>query len=126
MKKEFIIRTCRKCGATVEVLKDCTCENCGIKCCGEVMAPVIANTVDAAVEKHKPVVEKVGAYIIVSVPHVTENDHYIEWIGMEANGTIGKKFFAPGDSPKAIFPYVSGSKVYEYCNKHGMWSTDVE
>ena len=26
---------CAKCGALVKVLIDCTCENCGIKCCGE-------------------------------------------------------------------------------------------
>ena len=126
MKREFIIKTCSKCGATVEVLKDCTCENCGIKCCGEVMSTVIPNTVDASVEKHMPVVERVGAYIVVSVPHVMEEDHYIEWIGMDANGTIGKKFFTAGMNAKAIFPYVAGSKVYAYCNKHGMWSTNIE
>ena len=29
-----------KCGAMVKVLIDCTCENCGIKCCGEAMKQI--------------------------------------------------------------------------------------
>ena len=33
MKNELIIKKCKTCGAMVKVLKDCTCENCGIKCC---------------------------------------------------------------------------------------------
>ncbi len=37
MKK--IVR-CEKCGAMVEVLIDCTCENCGIKCCNEKMKEI--------------------------------------------------------------------------------------
>ena len=28
---------CEKCGAMVKVLIDCTCKDCGIKCCGEIM-----------------------------------------------------------------------------------------
>ena len=33
---------CEKCGAMVKVLIDCTCENCGIKCCGETMKEISA------------------------------------------------------------------------------------
>ncbi|MBR5281139.1 MAG: hypothetical protein IKU26_09295 [Clostridia bacterium] len=33
---------CEKCGAMVQVLIDCTCENCGIKCCGEKMKEISA------------------------------------------------------------------------------------
>lgn len=31
---------CAKCGALVNVLIDCTCENCGIKCRGETMKEI--------------------------------------------------------------------------------------
>ena len=31
---------CEKCGAMVKVLIDCTCCNCGIKCCGETMKEI--------------------------------------------------------------------------------------
>ena len=31
---------CEKCGAMVKVLIECTCKNCGIKCCGETMKEI--------------------------------------------------------------------------------------
>ena len=34
---ELIIKKCMKCGATVKVLEDCDCMECGIKCCNEQM-----------------------------------------------------------------------------------------
>ena len=37
MKKELVIKRCSKCQALVEVIKDCTSDNCSIKCCGEEM-----------------------------------------------------------------------------------------
>jgi hypothetical protein len=36
---EKIVR-CESCGAMVKVLIDCTCDNCGIKCCGETMKEI--------------------------------------------------------------------------------------
>ena len=120
------IKKCLKCGALVEVLHDCTCENCGIKCCGEEMKAQLPNTVDAAVEKHLPVVEVNGNEIVVVVPHVMEADHYIEWIALETENKLCKKFLNPGEEAKVTFPYTPGSKVYEYCNKHGLWSTEVK
>jgi hypothetical protein len=36
---EKILR-CESCGAMVKVLVDCTCEGCGIKCCGESMKEI--------------------------------------------------------------------------------------
>ena len=57
---DLIIRKCMKCGALIEVLNDCKCENCGIKCCGETMRTFVPNAEDASFEKHLPVVEVVG------------------------------------------------------------------
>lgn len=31
---------CEKCGAMVKVLIDCTCGDCGIKCCNETMKEI--------------------------------------------------------------------------------------
>ena len=36
---EKILR-CEKCGAMVKVLIECTCDNCGIKCCNEPMKEI--------------------------------------------------------------------------------------
>lgn len=125
--RELVIKKCLGCGAMVEVMQDCTCENCGIKCCGKEMEVIKPNTVDAAVEKHVPVYEVVeGSSIVVKVNHVMEEDHYIEWIAMASDEKIGKKFLKPGEDPTVTFPYIPGSKIYAYCNKHSLWSADVK
>lgn len=123
---ELIIKKCLKCGAMVEVLKDCTCENCGINCCGEQMKTMKPNSVDASFEKHLPVARIVFDKVEVEVPHVMEDDHYIEWIAMVDDTGIYKKFLKPGDKAKVTFDYVEGGKVYSYCNKHGLWTIDVD
>ena len=42
---------CENCGAMVKVLIDCTCANCGIKCCGETMKEISAEEAKARLEK---------------------------------------------------------------------------
>ncbi len=124
--KKYVIRKCDKCGAMVEVIKDCTCDNCGILCCGTQMREVRANSVDAAVEKHKPTYEVVGQYIVASVNHVMEDDHYIDYLVLVGDNVNAKKYLQVGKEPKAIFPYIPGSTLYAYCNKHGLWETEVK
>ena len=126
MKNQFKLKTCTKCGATVEVINDCKCDNCGVKCCGQEMIELQPNSVDASFEKHVPTFEIVGSYIVASVNHVMEDDHYIEYIAFDSNDINAKKYFKPGETPKAVFPYVKGSVLYAYCNKHGIWKADVK
>lgn len=122
----MIIKKCMKCGAMVEVLKDCTCEGCGFKCCGEEMRTFAPNSEDASFEKHLPLVEVVGNEVVVTVPHVMDEDHYIEWIAIVDEMSSQKQMLVIGKEAKAVFPYKKGSKVYSYCNKHGLWSADVK
>ena len=116
MEKELVIKKCSKCNTLIEVIKDCNCDNCIIKCCGEEMIELVPNSVDAAFENR----------IIVTVNHVMEENHFIEWIAMSSNNKIIKKFLLPNEKASAIFPYVKGSKIYSFCNKHGLWAKDVE
>ena len=64
MKKELVIKKCLKCGALIEIINDCNCEECGIMCCGEKMMEIKPNTIDASFEKHVPTYEKVEDEII--------------------------------------------------------------
>ena len=122
----MIIKKCMKCGAMVEVLKDCTCDDCGIKCCGEQMRTFAPNSEDASFEKHLPIVEVVGDKIVVTVPHVMEDEHYIEWIALVDELSSQKQMLIIDKEAKATFPYKKGSTVYSYCNKHGLWSAEVK
>ncbi len=129
MSNKLVVKKCMSCGAMVIVLEDCTCDNCGIKCCGEEMIVQEANTVDAAVEKHVPVYEKVEDEIIVrvgEVEHPMEKDHYIMWIAQVKDNRMTKVDLYPEQSTETRFPYVPGATIYAYCNKHGLWKTEVE
>ena len=124
--KELLIKKCLKCGATVKVLEDCHCGDCGIKCCGEEMRALEPNSVDAAAEKHVPTYEIKDGKIFTRVNHVMEEDHYIEWISIVSDKKEVTKYFKPGDEPQMHCKYVPGSIIYAYCNKHALWKAEVE
>lgn len=117
---------CMKCGALVNVINECKCGDCGIKCCGEAMSLVKPNSVDASFEKHLPQYKIVDNKIEVTIPHVMEEDHYIEFITLIHDNIHETVYLDSNNSPKAIFDYYKNSTLYSYCNKHGLWKTDVE
>lgn len=122
MKKELIMKKCEKCGAQIEIIN----KDCNIECCGEEMKMQIPNSVEAAVEKHLPTYEKVEDEIFVKVNHVMGKEHYIEWVAMV---TDTRKEFAtlyPEQNAEVRFKYVPNSIIYAYCNKHGLWKTEVK
>ncbi len=124
--KEVIFKKCYKCGAMVQVEQDCNCTGCGIQCCGEEMHKLTPNSTDAAIEKHVPEYEVVGDKIKVHVNHVMDDDHYIAWIMLVTENKQCKVMPEPGKEAVAEFPYIPGSTVYEYCNKHGLWKAEVK
>lgn len=88
---------------------------------------VKANSVDAAKEKHVPVVEINGNDVNVcvgSVLHPMQDVHYITFILVQTNKGVYKKDLKPGEEPKASFKLAADEKfvaAYEYCNLHGLW-----
>ncbi|MEE8575092.1 MAG: desulfoferrodoxin FeS4 iron-binding domain-containing protein, partial [Thermodesulfobacteriota bacterium] len=86
MAQLFGVYKCEICGNIVTVLHEGSAE---IHCCGKPMTLQIENSVDAAKEKHVPVVECIeeGVKVTVgSVAHPMEDDHYIEWIELTSGG----------------------------------------
>ena len=124
--KELIIKKCLKCGATVKVIKDCKCDNCGITCCNNKMNELKANESDGNVEKHKPSYTVDNDKIIVTVNHVMEEDHYIEWICLVTEKEEKYIYLNPNDKPAVTFNNVTKGKIYSYCNKHGLWVTEIK
>jgi superoxide reductase len=94
-------------------------------CCGEAMQLLVENTVDAAKEKHVPVIEQVEGGVKVKVgdvAHPMEEKHYIEWIEIIDGDKADRQFLNPGEAPEAVFKTASGNVVArEYCNLHGLW-----
>jgi superoxide reductase len=122
MAERLEVYKCEACGNIVEVLHGGGGE---LVCCGQPMALLAENTVDAAKEKHVPVIEKVDGGFKVkvgSVAHPMEEKHYIEWIEIIADGKAYRQFLNPGDTPEAVFN-IDADQVTarEYCNLHSHW-----
>ncbi|MBR5227941.1 MAG: desulfoferrodoxin [Clostridia bacterium] len=126
MKNDMIVKKCAKCGAMVLTFKDCSCKECGIKCCFEEMKILEPNSVEASFEKHLPSYKVVGDKIIAEVGHVMEEEHYIEWIVYVSDNKQDIRYFDAGMNAVAEFDYEKGGKLYSYCNKHGLWMKEVE
>lgn len=92
------------------------------------LTPVKANSTEAAVEKHLPVVSINGTNVDVvvgSTIHPMEEKHYIGFIILETTKGVYQRILKPGDEPKAHFTLNDEElvAVYEHCNLHGIWVT---
>lgn len=113
---------CEICGNMVEVMHKA---GGSLVCCNKPMTLLVENTVDAAVEKHAPVIEKIQGGVIVKigeVEHPMLEEHHIEWIEAHAANKVYRKCLKVGEKPEAIFK-VDEEVLFarEYCNIHGLW-----
>ena len=88
---------------------------------------LIAGSVEAAQEKHVPVVTKKCKQVKVdvgSVAHPMTSEHLIEWVAIETEQGYQVKYLVAGEVPVCEFSLAGGDKlvaVYAYCNLHGLW-----
>ena len=122
MTERLQVYKCGICGNIVEVMHTGGGE---LVCCGQAMALVKENTVDAAKEKHVPVVERTADGFKVkvgSVAHPMEDKHWIEWVEVIAEGKVHRQYLKPGQAPEAVFCVKADTvTAREYCNLHGLW-----
>lgn len=121
---------CPICGNVVEMVED---HGVPLMCCGKVMEKIEAGVTDAATEKHVPVVTVDGAkmkVVVGEVKHPMTPEHLISDIWVEfSDGSLLKSKLTSDNEPEAEFD-ITGKKgsavVYEYCNLHGLWKTEVD
>ena len=119
---------CEHCGNIVAYVKS---SGVPVMCCGEKMKEIIPGTVDAAVEKHIPVISVNGNEVTVTVgavEHPMVAEHYIEWIALETAQGNQRKPLAPGQKPEVKFALADGDTAvaaYAYCNLHGLWKKEA-
>ena len=126
IKKKAIYR-CEKCGNIIESLWD---GNPPIICCDQPMKELVANTTDAAQEKHVPVIQREGDKVTVkigSVAHPMTAEHYILFIEVLDGDNIYRKDLTINDAPEASF-MVKNAKIIAraFCNLHGLWQKEEE
>lgn len=110
MKENVRFYKCPVCGNVIGLIHG---EAERITCCGKPMELMVANTADAATEKHVPVYTKAGTDIIVRVgeaEHPMEEDHYIMWIAQVTDNSTTRVRLSPGKPAEATFPYIPGDR----------------
>ena len=125
MTQKLEVYKCNVCGNIVEVLHAGKGE---LVCCGQPMEKQIGKSEDEGQEKHLPVIEEGEGTVVKvgSTSHPMDEDHYIEWIAVNANGKVLRKFLQPGDDPKAEFNIKSITSARAYCNVHGLWKVIIK
>ena len=117
---------CNECGNLLVTVKDA---GPNPVCCGTKMELLVANSTDAAQEKHVPVVTKLNddhtiEVTVGSVAHPMTEGHYIEWVALVSEGRTDIHYLKPGEEPKTRFRTVEHGEVFAYCNLHGLWKTE--
>ena len=126
------IYKCSVCGHIIEILHS---SDGKLVCCDKPMELQRANTVDASIEKHVPVITQKKDKVIIKVgsePHPMVENHYIEWIELITSYSIQRIYLTPNSPPMAEFeinPNYPSEKIVPYyarayCNLHGLWQSN--
>lgn len=124
----MIFYVCKHCGNIIAYAKN---KGVPVMCCGEKMTELVPGSVDAASEKHVPVISVEGNKVTVTVgevAHPMAEEHFIEWIALETAEGNQRKELKPGQKPEAVFMMTESDKVvaaYAYCNLHGLWKANA-
>ena len=122
MTKKREMYHCPICGNLVEVVNEAKGT---LVCCGQPMNLLEGNTIEASLEKHVPVIEKVaGGYKVTvgSIEHPMLPEHFIQWIELHTPSSVLRKELNPGMKPEALF-LTDEEALYAlaFCNLHGLW-----
>ncbi|MEG6615825.1 desulfoferrodoxin family protein [Peptococcaceae bacterium 1198_IL3148] len=125
-RQKFYI--CKHCGNIIGLIN-----NAGVPliCCGEEMTELVANTTDAAAEKHVPVITVEGNKVTIdigSAPHPMTEQHNISWVYIQTEKGGQRKTLMANDEPTVEFALTDDDKLeiaFAYCNLHGLWKADL-
>mgnify|MGYP000535616590 FL=1 len=119
---------CKHCGNIIAYAKN---KGVPVMCCGAKMSELVPGSVDAANEKHVPVISvegNKGTVTVGEVEHPMAEEHFIEWIALETQEGNQRKELKPGSKPQAVFMLAETDKAvaaYAYCNLHGLWKAEA-
>jgi len=118
---------CSHCGNIITFMEN---KGVPVMCCGQKMDEIIPGSVDAAAEKHVPVISVDGDCVTVTVgdvAHPMTEEHHIVWVVLETENGFQKAELNPTGTPAVKFALAGDKAVaaYAYCNLHGLWKAEV-
>ncbi len=116
---------CEECGNLIGMIHD---EGIPMMCCSRKMTHLEPKSDKD--EKHAPDVTYVADMVKVNVgrtAHPMDDEHNINWVYLQTDRGGQRKCLKIGGKPEVNFALTDEKpvSVYAYCNKHGLWKTDI-
>ena len=117
---------CKHCGLVLELIYNHQDP------CLERFEEIYPNSTSASTEKHEPVAHVDQGILkvrVASVPNPMEDEHCITSIFVVYDQYVLRKNLTSNDIPEATFyigNYHGKVSIYEYCNLHGLWKTELD
>lgn len=122
------LQICPICKNVIEVVVD---HKVPVMCCGTKMEDLVANSTDAAVEKHMPVATIENGVVKVNVgevEHPMMEKHSIKFITVKAGNLVARIDLTPELKPVAevnLNGYTGLVEVSAFCDLHGLWKVEL-
>ena len=108
---------CPVCGNVIEATGEAV-----VSCCGITLPPQEAEECD---EGHQIKVETIEDEYYVTVDHPMSKDHFISIIAAVSGDGIQLKKLYPEGPCEARFRISAVSRIYAYCNRHGLFAFKI-
>lgn len=116
LRTKFYI--CPICGNVIHAVGEAV-----IQCHGITLAPAEAENTD---EEHTVSVERIEGDYFIEIKHDMTKQHYISFVAaVSSDGMQMIKLYPEGD-PQVRVNCRGVSKIYYYCNKHGLFSFTIK
>lgn len=115
MRSKFYV--CPMCGNVIHSMGEAV-----INCHGVSLSPAEAEETD---ENHKIFIERVEDEFYVRIDHDMTKQHYISFVAVASSDRMQIVKLYPEGNADARFKIDGVKKIYFYCNKDGLFRTDV-
>ena len=129
MKNETRFYKCEKCGNVVGLIVD---QGVPIFCCNQKMTHLEAKKDCDCMGKDLPKVEVNGKRVHVTVgntKHDMSNNRHTGWVYLETNQGDHRKSLCEENRPEICFELTADEqphRLFAYCNRHGLWQTQLQ
>ena len=115
--KKVSLYVCPVCGNLIQATGEAT-----ISCCGITLPVLQAEECD---EQHKIKIEQIEGEYYVTSNHPMTKEHHLSFFAAVSDNNVQTVKLYPEGNAEAYFRIERVSKVYAYCNRHGLFVLDV-
>ncbi len=115
--KKSCFYVCPVCGNLIQATGEAT-----ISCCGITLPVLQAEECD---EQHQIKIEQIEGEYYVTSNHPMTKEHHLSFLAAVSDNNVQTVKLYPEGNAEAYFRIERVSKIYAYCNRHGLFVLDV-